>query len=370
VRQFSPSVGGLEDCVLNLARIQREELGLSPKVVTLDRLFSAPDQRLARQDEVMGVPVTRIPWSGSSRYPIAPGVLRQIADADLVHVHGIDFFFDFLALTKPFHRKPLVATTHGGFFHTSFAAGLKRVYFQTVTRLSARAYGRIIACSEADAEAFGTIAPDTVTTIENGVDIAKFADAASPQLSRTLISFGRFTQHKRLDTLFPLLRELRRDGGDWRLKLAGVEADLTRTELLRLAAAEGVEGAVTVEVGLSDAELKARIGQASFFVSPSAYEGFGIAAVEALSAGLVPALSGIPPYRKLLSRVPDGVEIDPDAPVPAAEAIRQRHGVLSEGVTAARHRLMQAATPHDWRGVAKRYSAAYRFFDAARVSTA
>jgi len=368
VRQFSPSIGGLEDCVLNLCRAQKDGLGLFPRVVTLNRLFQRPDETLPQTDEVGGVPVVRLPWSGSSRYPLAPSVLKHLSDADLVHVHGIDFFFDFLAATSRIHRKPLVATTHGGFFHTAFASRLKQVYFQTVTRQSARAYGRIIACSEADAHAFSAITPANLTTIENGVDIDKFASSASPVRRPTLITFGRFTRHKRLDALFPILRELRCDGEDWRLIIAGVEADLTRADLARLATSAGVEGAVTIEVGLSNAELKMKVSQASLFISPSAYEGFGIAAVEALSAGLVPILSGIAPYRKLLDIAPDGVEIDAGDSRTSAEAIRQRYARMSDDVTDLKARLRAAAAPYDWRSVAKRYSDAYRFPDAERVS--
>ena len=368
VRQFSPSVGGLEDCVLNLCRAQKNDLGLLPRVVTLNRLFQRPDETLPEADEVDGVPVLRLPWNGSSRYPLAPSVLRHLKEADLIHVHGIDFFFDYLAATRGIHRKPLVATTHGGFFHTAFASKLKQVYFQTVTRQSAKAYGRIIACSEADAAAFGAITPANLTTIENGVDIEKFASAASQSRRPTLITFGRFTRHKRLDALFPILNELRSGGEDWRLIIAGVEADVTRTDLARLAASAGVEGAVTIEVGLSNAALKERIRQASFFISPSAYEGFGIAAVEALSAGLVPILSGISPYKKLLASAPDGVEIDTGTSLAAARAIRQRYDALSDDVTDVKARLIAAAAPYDWRSVAKRYSDAYRFPDAQRVS--
>ena len=38
----------------------------------------------------------------------------HVRDADLIHVHAIDFFFDYFAVTKPIHRKPMIATTHGG----------------------------------------------------------------------------------------------------------------------------------------------------------------------------------------------------------------------------------------------------------------
>jgi alpha-1,3-mannosyltransferase len=114
-----------------------------------------------------------------------------------VHVHAIDFFYDFLAWTKPFHGKKLVVTTHGGFFHTDFAARLKRVYFETATRLSALAYEKIVASSQSDAELFGRISP-RVVTIETGVSIDKFANCAAREATRTMIYFGRLSKNKRL----------------------------------------------------------------------------------------------------------------------------------------------------------------------------
>ena len=105
VRQFNPGIGGLENFVFSLAKQQRME-GVNAEVVTLDRLFSKPSTRLLRHDSVEGVPVHRIGFLGSSRYPIAPEVLSCIEPFDIVHVHGVDYFCDFLAATRPLHRKP------------------------------------------------------------------------------------------------------------------------------------------------------------------------------------------------------------------------------------------------------------------------
>lgn len=49
----------------------------------------------------------RIPCSGSRRYRW-PSRFCAISAPAVVHVHTMDFFADFLALTRPWHRKPLV----------------------------------------------------------------------------------------------------------------------------------------------------------------------------------------------------------------------------------------------------------------------
>jgi len=118
VRQFHPAIGGMENVVENLASAQRAK-GHQVRIVTLDRVFNAAKpHRLPAHEWFNGFEIVRVPYFGSKRYPIALSALRHVRDADIVHVHGVDFFLDYLAWTAPFHRRKLVVSTHGGFFHT------------------------------------------------------------------------------------------------------------------------------------------------------------------------------------------------------------------------------------------------------------
>ena len=116
-----------------------------------------------------GCDVKRIPYFGSYKNPIAPAVFRHLREHDLIHVHGIDFFFDALAWTRPWHGRPLVASTHGGFFHTPYAARLKKVFFHTVTRTSLRAYSAILASSVNDRDLFAKLTGRYIELVENGL---------------------------------------------------------------------------------------------------------------------------------------------------------------------------------------------------------
>lgn len=91
VRQFHPSIGGMEEVVLNVARQHQATSADTVEVVTLDRVFTDPGAQLAQQETYQGLPIRRIGYRGSSRYPLAPSVLSAIRSADLVHLHGIDF---------------------------------------------------------------------------------------------------------------------------------------------------------------------------------------------------------------------------------------------------------------------------------------
>jgi len=360
VRQFHPAIGGLEEGVMNLVQRQRCLHGLDASVVTLDRVFSRPQEVLPHHEQVSGVPVRRIGWTGSRRYPIAPAVLACIRNADLVHVHGIDFFFDYLAITRPMHRKPMVATTHGGFFHTNFMSQLKTAWFHLVTRSSLRAYRAMIACSDNDARQFAAIGGKRVVTIENGIDLDKFAGCAAQTPQRRLIYFGRLSINKRIGVLFGLLAELRRREPDWELIVAGRPDDIDWPQLLAEAQREGVADRVTYLQAPENVELQGAIGRSSYFACASAYEGFGLAAVEALSAGLVPVLSEIPPFRKLLRKVPCGVPLDPDGLGRTADSLERLHACMLAEPQALRSQCIDAARPYDWSAVAQDHVALYR----------
>lgn len=359
VRQFLPNRGGLEDFVANLAR-EQARLGHRVRVLTLDRLFSAPGTRLPARETLEGIAIERIPFVGSPRYPVAPAVFRHLGDADLVHVHAIDFFFDAFALAKPLHRRPMVATTHGGFFHTSAHSRLKKLWFEGPTRMSVRAYEAIVACSESDARLFEPIAPGGVAVIQNGVDLDKFAGAAAPEPRRALLTIGRFAHNKRLDRLLATMRALNAqgpgDGPGWRLRIVGVPSDVTAEALTREIDRMGLTGAVTLHTGLDAPAVRDLIGQSSLFVSASEYEGFGIALIEALSAGLVPVAHPNDAFAWLQERHPSITLADFADPDAAAAAIRRAYDRLAGG---AIPRGTEDLSPYRWSGVAARYVAIY-----------
>ncbi len=357
VRQFWPQQGGLEESVRQLCVALRRDFGANVDVVTLDRTFSDGAVH-PEHDMVEGIPVRRIGYHGSQRYPVAPAFLAATAGADLLHVHAIDFFFDSLALARTFRDVPMVASTHGGFFHTAFASRLKSAYFATVTRASCRAYDVIGASSIADAERFAPIAADRLEVIENGVDIAKWSGAGSETFAPVMIAIGRWSSNKNMAALFPLLAALRSDGTPWQLIIAGNPHDVSRADLDRWATAARVSDAVEIHTGPSTQALTALIGRASFFVSLSDYEGFGIAAVEGLSAGLVPILSDIANYRVFIERAGVGTIVPRDAET-AAALIRIVAKQAAANPGEYRHRAMAAATQYEWRAVAARWQAIY-----------
>jgi alpha-1,3-mannosyltransferase len=173
-----------------------------------------------------------------------------------------------------------------------------------------------------------------------------------------IISFGRFATHKRIGALFALLRSLRARDASWTLTVVGSPAGVS-PESLREAASD-LGDAVAIVVRPTDEELSGLISDASYFACASSYEGFGIAAVEAMSAGLVPLLSDIPPFRKLLRRSDCGITIDLenfDDTAARLEAFEVRN---RSGWNDVRRRLMMTASLYEWERVADEHTSFYQ----------
>lgn len=349
----------MENVVAQLAGAQCHK-GHRVRVVTLDRVYNTPDTGpLPKVERVDGVEIVRVPFFGSKRYPIAPSAIRHIRDADVVHVHGIDFFFDYLAWTAPLHRRRLIVSTHGGFFHTGFAARLKRLYFQTVTRVSLSRYAGVATVSSADDLLFRRIRTRGIRLIENGIDDSKYAGAGSPVPKKTMLALGRLSSNKRLDRTLDFLGALRRIDPAWSLIIAGRPYDVSVADLRARADAMGLSEHVTIADTPTEEGIRDLMHECSVFVSASAYEGFGLVAVEALSAGLWPVLSSIPAFRHLAERTRLGSVIDFDDMDEAVRQFLADWTAIAAGYDRCRASAMAAAAHFRWPAANARYEALY-----------
>lgn len=359
VRQFFPGVGGLENFVLSLAREQIAE-GHKVDVVTLNRLTSHPERALPKLEKLENIVVHRIGYFGSSRYPIALGVLRHLRAADIVHVHGVDFFCDFLAVTRFWHRKPLVLSTHGGFFHTAFASSLKKAFFRTITPLSLAGYRRVFACSTNDFELFCKVKRRGLVLMNNGVDTIKFGAAASRSFKPSFLYFGRLASHKGLTELVDAFDGVCRQWEDATLHIAGDDWDGTRGALELHLAKQACRDRVHIHLKASDQDLRSLMGNCSFFVSASHYEGFGLAAVEAMSAGLIPITNNIKSFKTIIGAARSGILTDFSNRQKAVADMSQFLSEMTEEKYAIlRNCVIAASNDYNWKSTAKHFDAEY-----------
>ena len=78
-----------------------------------------------------------------------------------------------------------------------------------------------------------------------------------------------------------------------------------------------------------------------------------------MSAGLVPILSGIPAFARLVSAAGEGLVVDADEPAAAAAAIAALPVGGGDVQAEARRRVIAVASRYDWQEVASRYGTVY-----------
>ena len=105
-------------------------------------------------------------------------------------------------------------------------------------------------------------------------------------------------------------------------------------------------------------------------MSLSRHEGFGIAAIEAMSAGLVPVLARIPPYARLVGEAGLGVLVDAHAPQAAADAVASLADLPAAAFQARRRAAMAHAGRYDWNAVVRRYRDEYHQIQPRATQTA
>jgi alpha-1,3-mannosyltransferase len=244
--------------------------------------------------------VRRIGFWGRRQFFIPRVSLRFLREFDIIHVHNTDGFFDTLAVLSPLIRRPMVATTHGGFFHTggTWFRRFKTVYFHTITRITCRAYGTLFATSENDAATFRRIARHVVVQ-PNAVEPLGDMTARG----KDFIYIGRLAAHKHVERLITTFaHHATHHKGQGNLHIVGPEWDVTRADLTALAKKLKVGGRVHLHGFIKPDELQKLLASCGFFVSASTFEGFGMSLIEGMSVGLIPLVQPNASFKTLLEQ--------------------------------------------------------------------
>jgi alpha-1,3-mannosyltransferase len=356
-RQFYPAIGGLENYVLNLASTQIK-LGHEVTVVTLNRNF-LNFTKLPEQEQLPnGIQVYRIPFYLTRRYPVAPGIYKHLKEHDIVNVHAVDFFADFISLTKPLHNKRTVLVTHGGFFHSRWAYRFKKIFFSFITRFTIRNYNSVVACSDNDIRIFKRIRPD-ISLVYNGVDIQPYLRTPKKVVPGQLLYVGRLDNHKRIDNLIRVVAELRKQEVEVTLQIVGPDWASIVPELKELSREFNIENHIKFSGTLSNRELADAYAQAHLFVSASEYEGFGLTVVEALSSGTPCVLNNIESFEFLAGNKSFGAVCDFNDTEETALEIARLLRSPSTSYERISDDARQYSKKYDWEKVALQFEEIY-----------
>ncbi|WP_432560819.1 MSMEG_0565 family glycosyltransferase [Kineococcus sp. SYSU DK003] len=200
------------------------------------------------------------------------------------------------------------------------------------------------------------------TVIPNGVDATRFARAAEGDLSPWRNRFGRYVlavggiePRKGSIDLLRAVALLRRDAPDVRLVIAGGETLFDyrayRAEFDRLAVELEVDPVVLGPV--DDADLPGLVAAASAMGFVSTKEGFGLAAMEALAAGVPLVTRELPVLREVF----DGAALFAGDPATTAVALRE---ALAHPDAARTARGRELAARHTWAAAAQAHLQLYR----------
>lgn len=354
VRQFHPSFGGLEDFVRNLAQVQKEQ-GAEVSIITLDVNFQSRE-KLSHRDSIDGLDIIRVPYFGSTRYPVAFSASKYLQGFDVIHIHAIDFFVDYLSMLKRLRRiqAKLIVSTHGGIFHTRRFYWLKKLFFRAITPLSLSGVATVVASSYADGELFAPVARN-LEVIENGVRLQKFGVAPPLEPRNGFLFLGRFSENKNLHQLIRWFAGANAVDKSLHLYLAG-RADTGDIAALRdTVRACGADNAVTIAADPSDQQIRDIIATSGFVISASQYEGFGLVIPELMSYGLIPVLSNIPAFTHFIEASAIGELFD--ANQQSFTAALQRAIAKRSPATEAKAR--EFAELYSWDKIARRFEAVY-----------
>jgi alpha-1,3-mannosyltransferase len=350
---FYPTMGGIqkyvEDLCLNLIR-----LGHQSDVITYER-HTITGEKLKKHEKYNGINIYRIPSFGTRLYPMAPGVIKKIKGYDIVHIHGVGFFCDVLSLTKAFHGKRLIISTHGGIFHTNRFSLAKKLYFSIWCRLMMKNFDKIVAVSRNDEKLFSRISKNIIF-IPNGVEMETYSKIKRKPEKNTFLFIGRLSPNKRIDLLVELVYLLKEDVPGVKLYVAGSEWRNEHKKLDALVAEKNLGKNVIFTGEISEGKKLSLLSKAEFFVSASEYEGFGISVIEAMAAGLPVIANDIESFRNLIKNGESGFLIDYSQPEKVKSLAMK---IKDQDLIAVSKMAREEAKKYDWAVIVKKMVVVY-----------
>lgn len=348
VRQFDPSVGGLETYVKEL--VARQAATCEVTVLTLNRIFGDPS-RLSASQRLENSTVIRVPFIGGRRLflPfVRPALLK---DYDAIHIHGADQLLDTIAVMSVFMPLRLYMTTHGLYFHTEVLANVKKAYLKTITKWSLGRARAVFAVSSNDAATLegagvrATILHNPIVPLGNSICEGK-----------DLLYVGRLSANKRIDALISFMAKLVDEHPTLTLHIVGADHENAWPGLLSTIERESLQDNVRYHGYLDAGRLLDIAMNCGFTVSASRYEGFGLSVIEGMSIGLLPFVHRNAAFEETVNRSGCGRLTDFDDPAQAAREFAAWHDSITRE---DRERAARFGRSQSWDAVVDTYRRHY-----------
>jgi glycosyltransferase involved in cell wall biosynthesis len=377
IPSISPHRGGPSKAVLEMVSALRQQ-GVDASIVTTNDdgpgvLASLP---LRRWHQHQGVPVLAFPrWSPPLRplleFAVAPALLRwlvdHIQDYQLVHVHALFSFPSTAAMAVARRRRvPYILRSIGQLQHWSLrqSAFRKRLLLRLIERRNlegAAALHFTTVMEKHEAESLNLGVPSFVLPL--GVSVPPLTDQAEVALRSSPVQFlflSRLHPKKQLPLLLEALAalQLRRPDCRWQLHIAGDGDPAYVNSLRQLAWKLGISNRLHWHGFVAGADKADLLSRADWFVLPSAAENFGIAAAEALAAGVPVVLTPGVALAEQVSQARAGVIAE--ASVPGLLEALESHCLESPSRFLRDRARTLASNRYSWNIIANELAEHYR----------
>ncbi|MGA7923207.1 MAG: glycosyltransferase family 4 protein [Thermoplasmata archaeon] len=313
---FHPHAGGVESHVRALAR----EFARQGHEVTI--VTSRYDPTLPTEASFEGYRILRSrTWGVVFNTPIDVGTRRIVrrVDADVVHLHYPPPLSSYIAVGGLTSRHVPVCLTYHCDLYLPVPGGrvLTALYENLFLRRTLAGVDRVIVHTRSYATTSAVLRGRNIAIIPSSVDVQRFRPDVDGREIRHRLGFddkrvlaftGRLVPHKGVDSLLRAMVGLPPD-----VALLVIGRGSRLPELRALARRLNLLGRVQFASDVSDDELPAYLRAADIFVFPSQnrLEGFGLAVVEAMAAGLPVVITDMPGVREVIEPGVEGVLVEP-----------------------------------------------------------
>jgi glycosyltransferase involved in cell wall biosynthesis len=166
-----------------------------------------------------------------------------------------------------------------------------------------------------------------------------------------LLTVGTVEPRKGLPGLIAALKALRDE--PWQLDVVGALDEDHAAHLRRLIHHAGLSDRVRFHGRVSDEELNALLAKADIYVSPSRWEGFGLAVLEAMAAELPVVAIAAGAVPELIDDGRTGVLVPPDDTAALARAVRGLMADPEARAALGRRAGQEARARFNWKGTAR-----------------
>ena len=344
---FLPRTGGIESQVSDLAA---QQAAAGHDVHVLTATLGADGERGGVVELARGVHVhrlgTRLPFDLPVN-PVQARLLRAALDSlqpDVVHVHaGVvsPFAFDGARLAVA-RGLPTAITWHC--MLDGVVPSLRAAVRATRWRSTAAA---LSAVSGAAAQRVAQVFEVPVEVVPNGMDLAAWAPAVGGGVRAEggpvhLVSTMRLAPRKRAVPLVELVAAAARRLPAGALRLTIIGDGPTRRRVEQAVASHGLEAVVHLTGRLSREEVRAAYADADVFLAPAELEAFGIAALEARTAGLAIVARSGTGIEEFVVDGTDGLLVADDAEMTEAIVHLVRDERLLAGIRSHNHAVRPA----------------------------